>query len=115
MSFLISDAVAATTATGSSGLGSSAEAGFPFLMFIAIFIVFYFMLIRPQNKRAKEHRALVSNLKKGDEIITAGGIVAKVTALDEQYIKISPSEGIELTIQRNSISTVLPKGTLKSL
>ena len=73
------------------------------------------MLIRPQNKRAKEHRELVKNLKKGDEIITSGGLLAKVTGLEEQYLKASIADGIEISLQRSAVSTVLPKGTLKSI
>ena len=84
-------------------------------MIAAIFVLFYFMLIRPQNKKAKEHRELIGQLKKGDEIITSGGILAKVVSMDEQYIKVSLAEGIEINLQKGAVSTVLPKGTLKSL
>lgn len=92
-----------------------ADGTFSLIMIAAIFVLFYFMLIRPQNKRAKEHRDLISKLKKGDEIITSGGILAKVVSLDEQYIKISLAEGVEINLQRGAVSAVLPKGTLKSL
>lgn len=84
-------------------------------MIAAIFVLFYFMLIRPQNKRAKEHRELINRLKKGDEIVTSGGMLAKVVSLDDQYIKISLAEGVEINLQRSAVSTVLPKGTIKSL
>ena len=77
--------------------------------------MFYFMLIRPQTKKAKEHRELLSRLKKGDEIITSGGLLAKIVNLNEQYIKISLTEGVEINIQKGAVVTVLPKGTLKSL
>ncbi|GGI80306.1 preprotein translocase subunit YajC [Legionella impletisoli] len=110
MSFFISSAMAAQ-----AGQPAQADGTFSLIMIAAIFVLFYFMLIRPQNKRAKEHRELISNLKKGDEIITSGGILAKVTALEEQYIKANIAEGIEINIQRNAVSAVLPKGTLKSL
>ena len=73
------------------------------------------MLIRPQNKRAKELRELISKLKKGDEIVTSGGILAKISSIDEQYIKVTVAEGTEVCLQRSAVSTVLPKGTLKSL
>ena len=111
MSLLISDAIAATAAT----TGNQTDGTFSLVMIAAIFVLFYFMLIRPQNKRTKEHRELVGKLKKGDEIITSGGILAKVTSLDEQYIKVSLAEGIEITLQKSAVSSVLPKGTLKSL
>ncbi|MBA2656327.1 MAG: preprotein translocase subunit YajC [Tatlockia sp.] len=110
MSFLINDALAAGTTPAAQTDGT-----FSLIMIVAIFIVFYFMLIRPQSKRAKEHRALVGNLKKGDEIVTSGGILGKVVSIDEQYIKLALSEGVEISIQRGAVSTVLPKGTLKSL
>ncbi|KTD06217.1 SecYEG protein translocase auxillary subunit [Legionella gratiana] len=111
MSFFISDAFAAAGTTPAP----QADGTFSLIMIAAIFVLFYFMLIRPQNKRAKEHRDLVSNLKKGDEIITSGGILAKVVSLDEQYIKISLAEGVEINLQKGAVSAVLPKGTLKSL
>ncbi|MCL5273039.1 MAG: preprotein translocase subunit YajC [Gammaproteobacteria bacterium] len=110
MSFFISDAVAAAAAPAAPNDGT-----FSMIMIAAIFILFYFMLIRPQNKKAKEHRELLGRLKKGDEIITSGGMLAKVVSLDEQYIKVSPAEGVEITLQKGAVSTVLPKGTLKSL
>ncbi len=111
MSFFISDALAAATATP----GAQTDGTFSLMMIAAIFVLFYFMLIRPQNKRAKEHRNLVSNLKKGDEIITSGGMLGKVSKIDEQYVKISVAEGIEISLQRSAVSVVLPKGSLKSL
>ena len=113
MSFFISNAMAAATTTAQAG---PAEGGsFSLVMVGAIFVLFYFMLIRPQNKRAKEHRNLVGKLQKGDEIVTSGGILGKVADLDEQYIKVSLAQGVEITLQRGAVSSVLPKGTLKSL
>jgi preprotein translocase subunit YajC len=111
MSFLISNALAeATTASPAQTDGT-----FSMVMIAVIFVLFYFMLIRPQNKRAKEHRDLITKLQKGDEIITTGGLLAKVIALDEQFIKVSLAENIEVSLQRSAVSTVLPKGTLKAL
>ena len=110
MSFFISDAMAAAAPAATAQADS-----FSFIMIAAILFLGYFMLIRPQNKRAKEHRDLLSRLKKGDEIITSGGILAKVISLDEQYIKVSLVEGIEVHLQKGAVSAVLPKGTLKSL
>src|SRR5476651_1335922 len=111
MSFFISDAFAAV---GTSPAAQT-DGTFSLIMIVAIFVLFYFMLIRPQNKKAKEHRDLIGQLKKGDEIITSGGILAKVVSLDEQYMKVSLAEGIEINLQKGAVSTVLPKGTLKSL
>ena len=73
------------------------------------------MLIRPQNKRAKEQRDLIAQLKKGDEVVTTGGLVAKVASLDEQFIKISLCDGVEVILQRSAVSALLPKGTIKAL
>ena len=85
------------------------------LIMLVLFVAVYFILIRPQNKRAKEHRNLVSNLKKGDEVVTVGGLLAKIVSIDEQFIKVTLAEGLEVGIQRNAVNAVLPKGTLKSL
>lgn len=113
MSFFISDALAAATTTAAQPAAQADT--FSFVMIAAIFLLGYLMLIRPQNKRAKEHRDLISRLKKGDEIITSGGILAKVVNLDEQYVKVSPADGVEMNLQKSAVVTVLPKGTLKSL
>ena len=113
MSFFISDAFAAVGAIPAPGAQN--DGTFSLIMIAAIFVLFYFMLIRPQNKKAKEHRDLVGRLKKGDEVITSGGMLAKVISLDEQYIKVSPAEGIEINLQKGAVVSVLPKGTLKSL
>lgn len=111
MSFFISDALAAAGTTASP----QADGTFSLIMIAAIFVLFYFMLIRPQNKKAKEHRELISRLKKGDEVITTGGMLAKVVTIDEQYVKVALAEGVEITLQKGAVATVLPKGTLKSL
>ncbi len=107
MSFFISDAMAAGAVPQSAGT-------FSLVMVAAIFILFYFMLIRPQNKRAKQHRELISKLKKGDEVVTSGGILAKVVSLDEQYIKVALATGVDVLLQRGSVTTVLPKGTIET-
>ncbi len=86
-----------------------------FLPMIAIFVVFYFLLIRPQQKRAKETKAMLEALQKGDEVITAGGIVGKITKLADQYATIEIAAGTEITVQRGAISQALPKGTIKAL
>lgn len=112
MGFLVSDVMAATTAAAPA---AQSDGTFSIIMMVAIGLMFYFMLIRPQNKRAKEHKELTANLKKGDEIVTSGGILAKVVFVDEQYIKISLTEGVEIIIQRASVNSILPKGTMKSL
>ena len=86
------------------------------LPMLVIFIaVFYFLLIRPQSKRAKEHKNLVDNLAIGDEVLTNGGIVGRLTKLRDSYIVIAVSKDVEITLQKNAIATVLPKGTLESV
>lgn len=110
MSFFISDAMAAANTTAQQGDGM-----YPMFMIAVIFVLFYFMLIRPQNKRQKEHRKMIEELKKGDEIVTSGGILAKVIDINDQYLKVSLSENVDIRIQRGAVSSVLPKGTMKSL
>ena len=111
MSFFLSDAFAAV----GNPSAAQGDGTFSLIMMGAIFVLFYFMLIRPQNKRAKEQRELLNRLKSGDEILTASGILAKVVHLDEQYIKVCIAEGVEISIQKVAVSSILPKGTLKSL
>jgi preprotein translocase subunit YajC len=86
-----------------------------FLPMVAIFIVFYFLLIRPQQKRAKETKAMLSALQKGDEVVTAGGVVGKVSKLNDAYATVEIAPSVEITVQRSAISLMLPKGTIKTL
>jgi preprotein translocase subunit YajC len=96
--------------------GGSAPGGafVQLLPLLLIFVVFYFLLIRPQAKRAKEHRAMVGALAVGDEVETSGGILGKVTETGEQFLVVEIAEGVLVKVQRATISRVLPKGTLKS-
>jgi preprotein translocase subunit YajC len=86
-----------------------------FLPMVAIFVVFYFLLIRPQQKRAKETKAMLSALQKGDEVVTSGGIVGKVSKLNDAYATVEIAPNVEITVQRSAISLMLPKGTIKGL
>ncbi|BBU67797.1 preprotein translocase subunit YajC [Fluviibacter phosphoraccumulans] len=90
-----------------------------FLPLIAMFAILYFLMIRPQMKKAKEHKALIAGLQKGDEVVTQGGLTGKVSAIGDNYVKIevgSNSAGaVEITVQRPAIGIVLPKGSLNSL
>ena len=86
-----------------------------FLPLILIFVVFYFFLIRPQNKRQKEHREMVANLSVGDEVVTAGGVLGKVTAVKDQFLRVEVSDGVQLKVQRHTIGAIMPKGTIKSI
>lgn len=96
---------------------AAGDQGSPFmslLPLVLIFGVFYFLLIRPQNKKQKEHRELVANIGVGDEIVTAGGVLGKVTAVKEQFVHVQVADSVELKIQRHTIGQVMPKGTIKS-
>ena len=95
--------------------GSQTDTLLTFLPMIAIFAVFYFMLIRPQQKKAKETRSMLEALEKGNEVVTAGGIVGRISRLNDQYAVIEVAPNIEVTVQRGAISQLLPKGTIKAL
>ena len=85
------------------------------LLIVVMFGEMYFLMIRPQMKRAKEHKTMVDSLQKGDEVITAGGILGRITKVDEQYITVAVAEAVEMQMQRAAIQTVLPKGTIKTI
>ena len=84
------------------------------LPIILMFVVLYFVMIRPQMKRAKEHKAMVEALQKGDEVIAAGGVLGKVTKVADNYVTIEISSNVEIRVQRPAVQLVLPKGTIKS-
>jgi preprotein translocase subunit YajC len=86
-----------------------------FLPMILIFVVFYFLLIRPQQRKAKEHRTMLAALQKGDEVVTAGGVVGRVSKLTDQYATIEIAPSVEINVQRSAIGQLLPKGTIKTL
>jgi preprotein translocase subunit YajC len=113
MSFFISDAMAeaAPAAAGAQQPGMLA-ALFPFII---LFIVFYFLLIRPQSKRAKEHKKMVEALAKGDEVLTQGGVYGKVTEVADEAITVEVADNVQLKLQRAAVTSVLPKGTIKTL
>jgi preprotein translocase subunit YajC len=94
--------------------GAQPNAFVQLLPLVLIFVVFYFLLIRPQAKRAKEHKAMVAALAVGDEVVTAGGILGKVTETGDQFLTVELSEGVRVKVQRHTVSAVLPKGTLKN-
>ncbi len=103
MDFLISPAYAQGAAQGDAF-------GF-FLPMIVIFVAFYFLLIRPQQKRQKAHAALVNALSTSDEVITAGGILGKVTSVSEHYATLQIADNVEIKVQKSTVSAVVPKGT----
>jgi len=84
-----------------------------FLPLILIFVVFYFVLIRPQTKKQKEHQEMVNALELGNEVVTAGGILGKIQEMNENYVQLEISENVTIKIQRQTISSLLPKGTIR--
>ena len=104
MSFFISDAMAQAAA----GPGSLTS----FLPMIALFVIFYFLLIRPQQKRQKDHRNMVAGLAKGDEVVTMGGVLGKITAVDENFISLEIANGVDIKVQKVSVQAMMPKGTV---
>ena len=83
------------------------------LPLVVMFVVLYFVMIRPQMKKAKEHKTMVEALAKGDEVVLAGGLLGKITQMGETYLHVEVSKGVEVQFQRSSVIQVLPKGTLK--
>jgi preprotein translocase subunit YajC len=104
---LITPAFANTTVGGFDLMG--------FLPMVVIFALFWFLLVRPQQKKAKEHQKMLSELNKGDEVITQGGVAGRITKSGEQFISIEIANGVEINVQRGAITAKLEKGTLKSL
>jgi preprotein translocase subunit YajC len=85
------------------------------LPIVLMFVVLYFLMIRPQMKRAKEHKAMIEALQKGDEVVTAGGVVGRVSKIGDNYVSLQVADNVEITVQRPSVQVVLPKGTIKAL
>ncbi|MDX1452076.1 MAG: preprotein translocase subunit YajC [Oleiphilaceae bacterium] len=85
------------------------------IFFGGFILIFYFLMWRPQSKRAKEHRNLVSGLSKGDEVVTSGGVAGKVTKVTDDFVMLEVAEGVEMKIQKVAVASALPKGTLKSI
>ena len=103
-------AQAAPAATGGSDMFGSLGQLLPLVL---MFVVLYFVMIRPQMKRQKEQRSMVDALAKGDEVATAGGLIGRVTKLDDQFLNLELAPGVEVRVQRSAVTRVLPKGSLK--
>src|SRR5690606_20572940 len=109
LDFLIAPAHAAPAAAPGGGLD------FPGLLFpIALIAIMYFLMIRPQRKRAKDHKAMVEKLARGDEVITSGGIAGTITDIGDNFITVEIADNVRIRVQKGSVGNVLPKGTLKS-
>ena len=105
---LISPAYAQAAIGGDSGL-------IGFLPIVLMFVLLYFLMIRPQMKRAKETKSMIEALQKGDEVVTAGGIVGRISKMGEQYVSLEIAPNTEISVQKAAVQMLLPKGTLKSL
>ncbi|MDD5394460.1 MAG: preprotein translocase subunit YajC [Thiothrix sp.] len=108
MDFLISNAYAEGAAAAPAGGGIEM-----ILMMAVFFAIMYFMIIRPQQKRAKEHKQLLDALSKGDEVVTGGGILGKVAGISENFVELSVSDNVTIKVQKQAITSVMPKGTMK--
>ncbi len=109
MSFLISDAMAEGGAAAAQGGDPITAILFP----IGLLVLFYFFLIRPQSKRAKEQKAMVEALSKGDEVLTQGGILGKITKVSENFVALEISKDVIINVQKSSVGSLMPKGTIK--
>ena len=109
MDFLISSAIA-QSAGGSGGPSGTAN-----IIMLFVFIgIFYFLLIRPQMKRQKEHKSLIGSLSKGDEIVTNGGVLGKIVNVGDAFVTVEISKDVQVRVQKHAIGAVMPKGTIKS-
>jgi preprotein translocase subunit YajC len=111
MSLFISDALAQATGAD-SGAGDPLISLLPLVLFA---VVFYFLLIRPQAKRQKEHKRMVDSLSKGDEVVTMGGVAGRITDIGESFAMVEVADGVQIKVSRSAIETILPKGSLKEL
>jgi preprotein translocase subunit YajC len=112
----VNDTVA-TTATTATAAAPVAHQGSPWstvIMLVVMFVIFYFLLIRPQSKRAKAQRQLLAELSKGDEVVTASGIMGKVTDIDDNSVSIEIANGVAIKMQKAAVTATLPKGTIKN-
>ncbi|MFN7086948.1 MAG: preprotein translocase subunit YajC [Burkholderiales bacterium] len=85
------------------------------LLIVLMFVVLYFLMIRPQMKRAKEHKAMIDALQKGDEVVTGGGMLGRISKMNENYVTLEIANGVEIQVQRSAIQVLLPKGTIKNI
>ncbi len=110
LSVFISSAFAQTAPAAGGDMQSSLMSMLPLIL---MFVVLYFIMIRPQLKKSKEHRAMIDALARGDEVVTGGGLLGKVTKLGDSYVSLEVASGVELQIQRSAVVQVLPKGSIK--
>lgn len=113
MSFFIDDAFASSAAAATPTTTQSIISMLPMIAILVLFM--YFMVIRPQSKRAKDHKKLMDNLQKGDEVMTIGGILGKIEKLADDFVVLSIAENTNIIAQKSSIANVVPRGTIKSV
>ena len=111
MNSLIPDAMAQSAPAG--GPAGAVAGGMPLLLILGMFVVMYFMLIRPQQKKQKEHQAMLSKLAAGDEVITAGGVLGRIVEVGDQFLTVEIAQDVRVKVQRFQVTTIVPKGTLK--
>jgi len=109
MSFFISDALA----EGGAAAAQQSDPITALLFPIGLIVLFYFFLIRPQSKRAKEHKAMVEGVSKGDEVVTQGGILGKVIQVNESFVTLEIAKDVSINVQKHSVGALMPKGTIK--
>jgi preprotein translocase subunit YajC len=109
----ISSAYAQTAPAAAAGGDSMQSSLMSLLPLVLMFVVLYFVMIRPQMKKQKEHRSMVDALAKGDEVATAGGLIGRVTRLGDNYLGVEIAQGVEVQVQRTAVVQVLPKGSIK--
>jgi len=98
------------------GAGGSTGGGIEsMLLIVLMFVVLYFLMIRPQMKRAKEHKAMIDALQKGDEVVTNGGVLGRISKLNENYVTLEIAANVQIQVQRPSVQVILPKGTIKNI
>ncbi len=103
-----------TPAWAQAAAGSTAGTLGTILPLVLIFVVFYFLLIRPQTKRAKEHREMVAKLAAGDEVVTTGGVLGRISEVGEPFVTLEVSTGVSIQVQKVQVAQLMPKGTLKT-
>lgn len=108
LDFLISPAHAQDAGGAGGGIAQ-------IVMLVGFVVIFYFLLWRPQAKRAKQHKQLIANLEKGDEIVIGGGLVGRITKVSDEFLSMEVADGTTVNVQKSAVATVLPKGTIKSI
>lgn len=113
---LLAEPAAAVNANAAGGIGGIGSGALSQILLLGAFaVIFYFLILRPQSKRAKQQRDLITNLEKGDEVVTAGGILGKIHRIADNFLVLMVAEGVEIVIQKQAIAGSLPKGTIKNI